>query len=62
MVNGLLENGLVSDWGNALFLREENGNLNLRSSKREIDKYAQTHLLLNKGIACKSMQDLAILE
>ena len=51
MVNGLLENGLVSDWGNALFLRVKKGELNLRDSKREIDNYVQTHLILNKEIA-----------
>ena len=46
-----LENGLVSEWGNALFLRVKNGELNLRDSKREIDNYVQTHLILNKEIA-----------
>ena len=53
-----LENGLVSEWGNALFLRVKNGELNLHDSKREIDKYVQTHLILNKEIAYKAMQDL----
>ena len=46
-----LENGLVSAWGNTLFLRVKNGESNLRDSKREIDNYAQTHLILNKEIA-----------
>ena len=46
-----LENGLVSEWGNALFLRVKKGELNLRDSKREIDNYVQTHLILNKEIA-----------
>ena len=43
-----LENGLVSAWGNALFLRVKKGELNLRDSKREIDNYVQTHLILNR--------------
>ena len=38
-------------WGNALFLRVKKGELNLRDSKREIDNYVQTHLILNKEIA-----------
>ena len=46
-----LENGLVLAWGNALFLRVKKGELNLRDSKREIDNYVQTHLILNKAIA-----------
>ena len=46
-----LENGLVSAWGNTLFLRVKKGELNLRDSKREIDNYVQTHLILNKEIA-----------
>ena len=46
-----LENGLASEWGNTLFLRVKNGELNLRDSKREIDNYVQTHLILNKEIA-----------
>lgn len=45
-----LENGLVSAWGNALFLRVKKGELNLCDSKREIDNYVQAHLILNKGI------------
>ena len=45
-----LENGLVSEWGNALFLHVKKGELNLRDSKREIDNYVQTYLILNKGI------------
>ncbi|MEA4836170.1 hypothetical protein [Anaeromusa sp.] len=34
-----------------MFLRVKNGELNLRDSKREIDNYVQTHLILNKEIA-----------